>query len=290
MKTSRIFLSLIAALFLGTAAAEPVGQPMSATNSPTYAQVWAKASKSQNVRSHLSVSEWRMMVEILLEKCTELDDTNAVKLLLDYDIGLSCYKLGSLEECRKLDEKLCKYDIDLTEHWLGFPKTCAHFKQLHPDYTTPVSWRALEAMNNPHWVTRSKYVGAEAVLIYFNAQIDRILRGMRIDVRGTLDSIQWIFTLNIKNYIEATGGYEGYLQRNENPYQVLQEEFHKVVNSPKLKGMDRLYRLCAGAEWMEPSWPPEQKIEEMKGRFISGEMDSVIDEAYAGPQGRINVR
>ncbi len=63
-----------------------------------------------------------------------------------------------------------------------------------------------------------------------------------------------------------------------------------ITSNANFNGMDSSYVFKAAAEENEKSTVTTAVVRDVIWMFISGEMDSVIDEAYAGSQGRINVR
>ena len=63
-----------------------------------------------------------------------------------------------------------------------------------------------------------------------------------------------------------------------------------ITSNANFNGMDSSYIFKAAAEENEKSTVTTAVVRDVIWMFISGEMDNVIDEAYAGTQGRINVR
>ena len=63
-----------------------------------------------------------------------------------------------------------------------------------------------------------------------------------------------------------------------------------ITSNANFNGMDSSYIFKAAAEENEKSTVTTAVVRDVIWMFISGEMDNVIDEAYAAPQGRINLK
>ena len=236
-----------------------------------YAQVWNQRADWHNFNSE----QMLLYADILLEKAKE-PGSNVAKSFSELVVLLA--NKCSLEECHKVDEKLCKYDIRrATSFWPAFPKTSEHYKALHPDEFTAATWRYLE--NTPS-VKYSYDIWNEncgqdltAQLYYYN---HRAVTEYNIDF-GTL---QWTLSQGVAKYVETHGGIDAYEKKMVNPYTELSEKIHKVQNSPKMQGIAELYRDYGGVEWIEPVWPTQAQINQLMDECISGKVDLIIRAGY----------
>lgn len=234
-----------------------------------YAQVWKDRANWGN----FTPDQLLLYADILLEKAKDPNEKVSLGGVLHH-IALKC----SLEDCRAMDEKFCKYDIpNSVNFWPAFPKTSAHHKALHPDEFAEATWRYLE--NTPsvkyHYDIWNKDCGQDLVaqLYYYNHMVVT-----EYDIN--FSTLQWTLSQGVAKYVETHGGIDAYEKKMVNPYTELSEKIHKVQNSPKMQGIAELYRDYGGVEWIEPTWPTQAQINQLMDDCISGKVDLIKRAGY----------